>query len=210
MTPDSSSLDNNNKPRSSSALDANSIDSSADGGQLSTVFEVPHYKHGEELRVRESSLVTGVPASTQDLPANHSRDVSPRSTAEQSYTEKLVEPPPRRLKHKPQSISARERDAWLKDAGALPNGIYEDTMASKSPVTTLPKKLKTRGLGTIIRRMFGRRSKDRISMPGPQSYQNVSFVKLLNVIAADYRKGPEQFYNICSRSQQSSAGLISA
>lgn len=190
MTPDSSSLDNNNRPRSS-ALDMNSIDSSADGGQLSTVFEVPHRKHGEELRLRESSSVTGLPPSTQDLPANYSRDASPRSTAEQSYTEKLAEPPPRRLKHKPQSISARERDAWLKDTGALPNGTYEDTMAFKSPVTTSPKKLKTRGLGTIIRRMFGRRTKDRISMPGPQSYQNVSFFKLINVIAADYRKGPE-------------------
>lgn len=177
MTPDSSSLDNSNEPRFSSALDANSVDSSADGGQLSTVFEVPHHKHGDELRVRESSLVTGVPASTHDLPANHSRDASPKSTAEQSYTEKLVEPPPHRLKHKPQSISARERDAWLKDTGALPNGTYEDTMASKSPVTTPPKKLKNRGLGTIIRRMFGRRSKDRISMHVPTSYQNVSFVK---------------------------------
>lgn len=191
MTPDSSSLDNNNRPRSSSALDTNSIDSSADGGQLSTVFEVPHRKHGEELRLRESSSVTGLPPSTQDLPTNYSRDASPRSTAEQSYTEKLAEPPPRRLKHKPQSISARERDAWLKDTGALPNGTYEDTMAFKSPVTTSPKKLKTRGLGTIIRRIFGRRTKDRISMPGPQSYQNVSFFKLINVIAADYRKGPE-------------------
>lgn len=191
MTPDSSSLDNNNQLGSSSALDTNSIGSSADGGQLSTVFEFPHRKHGEELRLRESSLVTGLPTSTQDLPASHSRDASPRSTAEQSYTEKLVEPPPRRLKHKPQSISARERDEWLKSAGALSSGTYEDTMASNSPITTPPKKLKTRGLGTIIRRMFGRRSKDRISMPGPQSYQNVSFVELINAIAADYCKGPK-------------------
>lgn len=192
MTPDySSSVDNNNQSRTPSVIDTNSIDSSVDGGQLSTVFEVPQRNHGEELRQRESSSVTGLPASTQELPANHSRDASPRSTAEQSCTEKLAEVPPRRLKHKPQSISARERDAWLKDAGPLPNGTYEDTMTSKSPVTTATKKLKTRGLGTIIRRMFGRRSKDRISMPGPESFQNVSFVKLINVTAADSRKGPE-------------------
>lgn len=191
MTPDLSSADNNNQPRSSSVIDKISIDSSAEGGQLSTVFEVTHRQHDEELRLRESSPVSGLPASTQELPANHSRDASPRSTAEHSYSEKLAEPPPRRLKHKPQSISARERDAWLKDAGALPNGTYEDTMSSKSPVTTTPKKLKTRGLGTIIRHMFGRRSKNRISMPGPQSYHNVSFVKLIDVIAADSRKGSE-------------------
>ena len=191
MTPDFRSADNNNQPRSSSTIDKISIDSSADGGQLSTVFEVPHRQHDEELRLRESSPVTGLPAITQELPANHSRDASPRSTAEQSYSEKVAEPPPRRLKHKAQSISARERDAWLKDAGALPNGTFEDTMSSRSPVITTPKKLKTRGLGTIIRRMFGRRSKNRISMPGPQSYHNVSFVKLINVIAADSRKGSE-------------------
>lgn len=180
MTPDFPSADNNNQPRSSSAIDKISIDTSADGGQLSTVFEVPHRQHDEEFRLRESSSVTGLPAITQELPANHSRDASPRSTAEQSYSEKAAEPPPpRRLKHKPQSISARERDAWLKDAGALPNGIYEDTMSSSSPVIATPKKLKTRGLGTIIRRMLGRRSKNRISMPGPQSYHNVSFAKLI-------------------------------
>lgn len=191
MTPDSRSADNSQQPKSSSIIDKISIDSSADGGQLSTVFEVPHRQHDEELRLRESSPVTGLPVSTQELTANHSRDASPRSTAEQSYSEKLAEPPPRRLKHKPQSISARERDAWLKDAGALPNGTYEDTMPPKSPVTTTPKKLKTRGLGTIIRRMFGRRSKNRISMPGPQSYHNVSFVKLINVTAANSRKGSQ-------------------
>lgn len=188
MTPDLPSSDNNNQLSSSSAIDKISIDSSADGGQLSTVFEVPNRQHDEELRLRESSPVTGPPAITQELPANHSRDASPRSTAEQSYSEKVAEPH-RRLKHKPQSISARERDAWLKDTGALPNGTYEDTMSSRSPVTTTPKKLKTRGLGTIIRRMFGRRSKNRISMPGPQSYHNVSFATLINVIVADSRKG---------------------
>lgn len=191
MTPDIPSADNNNQPRSSSAIDKISIDSTADGGQLSTVFEVPHRQHDEELRLRESSPVTGLPAITQELPANHSRDASPRSTAEQSYSEKVAEPPPRRLKHKPQSISARERDAWLRDAGALPNGTYEDTMSSSSPVIATPKKLKTRGLGTIIRRMLGRRSKNRISMPGPQSYHNVSFAKLIHVIVADSRKGSE-------------------
>lgn len=191
MTPDFPSADNNNQPRSSSAIDKISIDSSADGGQLSTVFEVPHrQQHDEELGLRESSAVTGLPAITQERPANHSRDASPRSTAEQSYSEKVAEPH-RRLKHKPQSISARERDAWLKDTGALPNGTNEDTMSSRSPVTTTPKKLKTRGLGTIIRRLFGRRSKNRISMPGPQSYYNVSFATLINVMIADSRKGSE-------------------
>lgn len=191
MKPDSRSADNNNQPRSSSVIDKISIDGSADGGQLSTVFEVPHRQQDGELRLRESSSLTGLPANTQDLRANHSRDASPRSTAELSYSEKVAEPPPRLLKHKPKSISALERDVWLKDAEALPNGTYEDTMSSKSPVTTTPKKLKTRGLGTIIRRMFGRRSKNRISMPGPQSYHNVSFVKLINVITADSRKGSE-------------------
>ncbi len=121
--------------------------------------------------------MTGLPTSTGKTPSDHSSNASPVSTAENLLTEKLAEPTTHRLKHKPQSIGLQERDVWLRDGRSLSNGTYGDSMAPKSPITTVPRKPKNRGFGTIIRRIFGR-SKDRISMLAPRTYQNVSFDKI--------------------------------
>lgn len=163
---------NNNQPRST-AVDRNSAVSSSDGGQLSTVYEDPRYKQNKETRVRESSSLTGLLSKTHKTPSGNSRDASPGSAIEKFYSEKTAEQPPRRLKHKPQSIGARERNTWSRDTTPLQNGTHRDSMAPEFPKTESSKKPKNRSLRTIIRRMFGKSTvKNRISMPAPTTYRN--------------------------------------
>ena len=165
---------NNNPPRISSLVDGNSLASSTDGGQLSTVHEIPWRNQSKETRVHETSYITGLPANRHITSSGHSRDASPGSTIAQYSTEKLAEPLPRRLKHKPQTIGVRERNAWSKDLTPSQNGTYRDSMAGGFPRPASPKRPKDRGLRAIIRRMFGKSSvKNRISMPAPVTYHNV-------------------------------------
>lgn len=172
---------NNNQLRSS-VVDSNSLVSSTDGGQLSTVYEDPRTKPNKELRVRESSSLTGLLSKTHKTPSGNSRDASPGSAIEKFYSEKTLEQPPRRLKHKPQSIGARERNAWSRDTTPLQNGNDRGSMAPEFSKAESPKKAKNRSLRTIIRRMFGKGTvKTRISMPAPAAYRNVSGTRHLDV-----------------------------
>lgn len=172
---------NNNQPRSI-AVDRNSAVSSSDGGQLSTVYEDPRYKQNKEIRVRESSSLTGLLSKTHKTPSGNSRDASPGSAIEKFYSEKAAaEQPPRLLKHKPQSIGARERNTWSRDTTPLQNGTHRDSMAPEFPKSESSKKPKNRSLRTIIRRMFGKSTvKNRISMPAPTTYRNVSWTSSLD------------------------------
>lgn len=166
---------NNNQPRSL-VVDRNSVVSSTDGGQLSTVYEDPRTKQIKESRVRESSSLTGLLSKTYKTPSGNSRDASPGSAIEKFYSEKVAEQPRRSLKHKPQSIAVREQNAWSRDTTPLQNGTYRDSMAPELPKPESPRKTKSRSLKTIIRRMFGKGTlKNRISMPAPTTYRNVSW-----------------------------------
>ena len=176
----------------------------ADGGQLSTVFEDPRTKQNKELRVRESSSLTGLLSKAYKTPSGNSRDASPGSAVEKVYSEKAAEQPPRRLKHKPQSIGVREQNAWSRDATPLQNGTYRDSMAPEFPKPeSHTKKTKNRSLKTIIRRMFGKGSvKNRISLPAPITYQNVSRTPNQSECqCADCRPGPEHVHHVGDRSQ---------
>lgn len=186
---------NNNQPRSS-AVERNSAVSATDGGQLSTVYEDPRTKKSKELRVRESSSLTGLLSKSHKVPSSNSRDASPGSTIEKFYSEKAAEQPPRRLKHKPQSISVREQNAWSRETTPLQNGTYRDSMAPDFPKPESLKRPKTRSLKTIIRRMFGKGTvKNRISMPAPAptAYRNVSGTRSLQVTGLTVVQDPNTF-----------------
>lgn len=192
---------NNNRPSTSSVVDRNSLAGSADGGQLSTVNKVPWRKESKEGRIHETSSISGLPVSTHITSSGHSRDASPESTIAQYSTEKLAEPLPRRLKHKPQTIGVRERNAWSKDLTPSQNGTYRDSMAAGFPQSASPKKPKNRGLRSIIRRMFGKSSvKNRISMPAPATYHHVQFTAHLDVECADVLKGSKHLHHLRDRS----------
>ena len=197
---------NNTQPRASAAVDTNSPASSTDGEQFSTVYEVPRRDRSKESQGYETSSITGLPLNQPR--SGHSRDASPGSTIGQSYTEKLAEPGPRRLKHKPPTINLQDRDTWSKDLTPLRNGDYRDSMAAQPFMLASPKKRKNRSFGTIIRRMFGKRSvKNRISMPTPSAYHNVRLAAAPPFARANTCLGSKHFHYFCHRPQSSALRL---
>lgn len=149
---------------------------SADVAQLSTVHEVDSGKLSDESKVHQTSPITGFPPKLHRPQSGPSRDASPSSTLERVYDEKLAEQAPRRLRHKPQSIRLREQQNPSKDLTPLRDGTDRDSMADDYPEQIIPKKAKSRGLRTMIRRLFSKKTaKNRISMPAPvTTSRNVS------------------------------------
>lgn len=141
---------------------------SADVAQLSTVHEVDSPKLSNESRVHQTSPITRLPSKLHRPQSEPSRDASPSSTIERVYDEKLAEQAPRRLRHKPQSIRLREQQNRSKDLTPLRDGTDRDSMADNYPEQITPKKAKSRGLRTMIRRLFSKKTaKNRTSMPEP-------------------------------------------
>lgn len=167
----------NNPTGTSTTVDSQSLMSSTDGGQLSTVYEVDPQKQSYESRAHGTFHITEPRSDTYRPGSKTSRDVSLGSTIEKSYDEKSAEHTSHRLKHKPQTIGLREEQAWSKDLTSLRDGTYQDSMADERPEPTSFKKPKSRGLRTMIRRLFRKKSmKSRISMPAlATSTKNVSF-----------------------------------
>ena len=105
------------------------------------------------------------------LPKGHGRRPTNGSVG-QIYAEKLREPSPRRLLRRPSTARSLGRKSSSKedDPASTRNGTHHTSMAETSLQT--PKKRKKGGFGTVIRRLFGRRSvKNRISLPAPVNHQ---------------------------------------
>lgn len=138
----------------------------ADAAQLSTASKVDPRTLNYESKAHQASSITGLPLKFHRPQSGPSRDASPSSTIEKVYDEKLAEQAPRRLRHKPQSIRPGEQQNRSKDLTPLRDGTDCDSMADDYPGQTTPKKAKSRGLRTMIRRLFSRKPvKNRISMP---------------------------------------------
>lgn len=147
-----------------------------DGGQLSTVFKVPRSRHGIEKDLHDFAMVNGVSESIRAHPASGSHEGSPTSSVGQIYNEKLRERPPGHAPYRQSNAKLRGRRPSTRD-DFLPmhNGHTSVSMTDPSKLPS-PNKRKKSGLGSVIRRIFGKRSvKDRISLPAPtESHYNVS------------------------------------
>lgn len=89
----------------------------------------------------------------------------------QIHAEKVHEQPPRRVLRRPSARSLGRKPSSKEDEPApIRNGTNHPSMAETSLQTS--KKRKKGGLGTVIRRLFGRRSvKNRISLPAPVDHR---------------------------------------
>ncbi|KAL8790041.1 MAG: hypothetical protein Q9195_006543 [Heterodermia aff. obscurata] len=145
-----------------------------DGGQLSTVIELSQSRHGIEKDLQGFAMAKGMSESIHAHPADDSRQGSQSSSVGPISNEKLRERSPKTIQYrasitKPQGRRPSTRDEPL----PIHNGHVRASMAdlSKPPSS---KKRKKSGLGTVIRRIFGKRSvKNRISLPAPtESHYN--------------------------------------
>lgn len=116
--------------------------------------------------------------SLNEAPVNGPSNGNPRgpspgeSAVGQAYTEKVRGLSPKRIQYRQSTARSQARKSSLKeDASAMQNGTHHTSMAdSKPPIS--PKRKKS-GLGTVIRRIFGRRSvKNRISLPAPVEHRH--------------------------------------
>lgn len=165
--------------------ESNSLVSSNDGGHLATVYEVTPHTRSRDSKFREATSIISLPLETPRPRSGQSRDgrTSPDNGIDPMSGEKLPIHTGRSLKHKSQTIGARERSAWSKELTTLGDETYRDSMADDRFTSLARQRPKSRGFRTMIRRLFGRKlTKNRISMPAPATYPtNVSFPPFLSV-----------------------------
>ena len=149
-----------------------------DGGQLSTVIEVPRSRHGIEQDLQDFAMANGMSQSIHAHPADGSLQGSQSSSVGPISNEKLRERSPRSIQYRASTIKSQGRRLSTKDE-PLPthNGHFRASMSDPSKPPS-PKKRKKSGLGTVIRRIFGKRSvKNRISLPAPtENHYNVQWL----------------------------------
>jgi len=103
-----------------------------------------------------------------------SRGPSPGGSVGPNNTEKPRGPSPRSVLKRPSTARSQVRKSSLRDDASAPmqNGTHHISMADSSKLPGSPKR-KRSGLGTVIRRIFGRRSvKNRISLPAPVEHHH--------------------------------------
>lgn len=139
-----------------------------DGGQLSTVIQVPRSRHGIEKDLQDFAMVNGVSESYHAHPAGGSHGGSPGSSVGQIYNEKLRDRSSRPIPYRQSTARSQGRGPSIRDERlSMHNGQNRASLMSPSKPPT-PQKRKKSGLGTVIRKIFGRRSvKNRISLPAP-------------------------------------------
>ena len=141
----------------------------SDSEQLATVFEVPRSKRGLQKEVQDYDGIFGAP------PAGGSHEGSRNGSVGHIHNEKIRGQSPKRVLHRKSTARSQGRRPSTRD-GSMPmqNGHVRASMAD-SAMLGEPKKRKKGGLGTVIRRIFGKRSvKNRISLPAPtENHYNV-------------------------------------
>ena len=133
-----------------------------EGAQLSTVFEIPRSRYDTVHRV------DGMSGSNHAPTAGGSYEGSPGSSVGQIYNEKLRDQSPKRVLYRESTTRSQGRRPSTRDE-VMPtqNGYNRSSMAG-SAKPSIAKKRKKSGFGTVIRRIFGKRSvKHRISLPAP-------------------------------------------
>lgn len=109
------------------------------------------------------------------VPSNAiSRGPSPRGSLGPNNAEEHPGPSPRKVLKRPSTTRSQGRKSILRDDASAPmqNGSHRISMANSSKLPDSSKR-KRSGLGTVIRRIFGRRSvKNRISLPAPVEHHN--------------------------------------
>ena len=149
-----------------------------DGGQLSTVIEVPRSRHGIEQDLQDFAMANGMSESVHAHPADGSLHGSQSSSVGPISSEKVRERSPRPIQYRASITKSQGRRPSTRDE-PLPmhNGHVRASMSDPSKPPS-PKKRKKSGLGTVIRRIFGKRSvKNRISLPAPtENHYNVQYL----------------------------------
>lgn len=143
-----------------------------DNRQPSSVSEFTQYKLNNENSAHTPS-VGDSPAGAIVPTSGRSRGPSSESGVGQIYTEKTRGPSPKRVQYRPSVGRSRGRKSSPKDdvTATMQNGTHHVSMAESAKMPASPKRKKS-GLGTVIRRIFGRRSvKNRISLPAPVEHR---------------------------------------
>lgn len=146
----------------------------SEGGQLSTVFEVSRSRHVTEKGLQDYRSINGISGSNHAPPAGEFRGGSPGSSVGQIYNEKLREQSPRGILYRESTARSQgRRPSTRGEAMPMQNGHCRTSMAESFKAQP-PKKRKKTGLGTVIRKIFGRSVKNRISLPATtENHYNV-------------------------------------
>ena len=144
----------------------------------SNIPETANYKLSNKKSTQATSI--SEPRVSVILPSSGiSRGPSPGSGVGQIYAEKTRGQSPKRVQHRQSTARTQGRKSSSKNDASAPmqNGTLHISMAESTNSPTSTKRKKS-GLGTVIRRIFGRRSvKNRISLPAPvEHHNNVSAV----------------------------------
>ena len=136
-------------------------------------------------------------------PPGDLRDASRDNFFARSYSEKLLEASPRRLRHTTPVYEPPESWQRAKDPSApLRNGNQRGTKSHSTLMQTPPKKERKAGFRNTLRRMFTRRpTGDRVSMPNSTVYPRhvSSFNYTLRSIMLTSEQGSGRIYNLSNR-----------
>ena len=150
-----------------------------EGKQLSNISEIAQYKSSNG-NIAHATSASEPSAAAIVSSGGCSRGPSLGSGVGQIHTEKTRGPSPRRVLHRPSTARSQGRKSTSKDDAAetMQNGTRHISMADSAKLPNSPKRKKS-GLGTVIRKIFGRRSvKNRISLPAPVEHrEHVSYTR---------------------------------
>lgn len=168
----------NGHGRGSKIGGSGSLGKTLDGGWPSNSSEISrdmlrHEKEVQTMSNAESHISMAI------SPGGSARGTSPGGHIGPIYTEKVREQSPRKVLKRPSTARSPGRRPSSKDDMSTPVGNGTRGLSVAEPNFSASKKRKKGGLGTVIRRIFGRRSvKNRISLPAPvKHHEHVNFGK---------------------------------
>lgn len=158
----------NGHAQMSNITDPGNLEEARDGTWISKPSDITHEMLNNE---RAKTVSRAEPQGSIAVPTGGGREPINGSVG-QIRVEKVHEQSPRRVLRRPSTARSLGHKPSSKDDEpvSMRNGTNHTSMVETSIQTS--KKRKKGGLGTVIRRLFGRRSvKNRISLPAPVNYQ---------------------------------------
>jgi len=144
-----------------------------DGEQPPNISEITQYMLSNGQPTHDTLVIE--PAVGVVIPSSAiSRNPSPGGSVGPNNTERPQGSSSRRVLKRPSTAWSQGRKSSLRNDASAPmhNGTHQISMADSSKLPVSPKR-KRSGLGTVMRRIFGRRSvKNRISLPAPVEHHH--------------------------------------
>ncbi|KAL8820487.1 MAG: hypothetical protein Q9191_007506 [Dirinaria sp. TL-2023a] len=154
----------------SNTTDPGNLEEARDGTWISNPSKITH----EMLNNERGSNTISHAEPQVSIPVPTAGDRGPMSgSVGKIHVEKVREQSPRTVIRRPSTArsSGRKPSSKEEEPASMRNGTNHTSMVETS-IQAASKKRKKGGLGTVIRRLFGRRSvKNRISLPAPVNHQ---------------------------------------